>query len=337
MASATSDSPPSLPQPKTPEGKTRLLGVEVEFGGLTEARAAQILAETAGSAVQRQDGDYRVEGTPFGSCKLYMDTTYRDQGDTALGRAALDLARAVIPVELVTEPFTPARLDRLDQVLAQFRRAGATGTQDGLFLGFGVHLNVQILDDSVRHLWSVLTAFALTEPLLREAYGIDLSRRALPFVDPYPARLTDALARGMPGSVDALAQSYFDISPSRNHALDMLPVFAHLLPDRTRRALAHGAGGTVSARPAYHYRMPDCRIDNPAWSLTGEWAIWCEIEALADDRDTLERLCDAWRRMRADPLERLRGHVNGWQEDCGALLEETGHGGLLAAARALNA
>ncbi|SNY48627.1 Putative amidoligase enzyme [Pseudooceanicola antarcticus] len=335
MAYATPESPTSLPHPKTPDGKTRLLGVEVEFGGLTEARAAQILAEAAGSAAQRKGGDYRVDGTPFGSCKLYMDTTYRDQDDTALGRAALDLARAVVPVELVTEPFSPGRLDRLDEVLTRFRKAGATGTNDGLFLGFGVHLNVQIRDDSPRHLWSVLTAFALTEPLLRDAYGIDLSRRALPFVDPYPAKLSDALTRGQPDTVEALAQSYFDISPSRNHALDMLPIFAHLLPETTRRALARGAGGTVSARPAYHYRMPDCRIDNPAWSLSGEWAIWCQIEALAEDHATLDRLCTAWREMRADPLERLRGHINGWQEESGALLEEAGHGGLTAAARAL--
>ncbi|WP_010138758.1 amidoligase family protein [Oceanicola sp. S124] len=325
----------TLPRPKTAEGKTRLLGVEVEFGGLTEARAARILAEGAGSSAQRRGGDFEVEGTPFGTCKLYMDTSYRDHDDTALGRAALDLARNVVPVELVTEPFAPDRLDRLDDVLKRFRTEGATGTRDGLFLGFGVHLNVQYHDGGVDHLWSTLTAFALAEPLLREAYDIDFSRRALPFVDPYPNGLLDALAMGAPTDVPALIALYLRLSPSRNHALDMLPIFAHLAPEQTRKALARGAGGTVSARPAYHYRMPDCRIDNPGWSLAGEWALWCAIEELAEDRGTLERLCTAWRKMRDDPLERLRGQLNGWTRQSRAILAEAGHERLEDRARAL--
>ncbi|MBR9762264.1 MAG: hypothetical protein GYB53_01655 [Rhodobacteraceae bacterium] len=337
MADATPRTLATLPQPKTPEGRTRLLGVEVEFGGLTEARAAHILAEAAGSAAMRQGGDYRIEGTPFGTCKLYMDTSFRDRDETALGRAALDLARNVVPVELVTDPFAPARLARLDEVLSRFRDEGATGTRDGFFLGFGVHLNVQIREASVEHLWSTLTAFALAEPLLRDAYGIDFSRRALPFVDPYPARLLDALTLGTPADLDALTDLYLRLSPSRNHALDMLPIFAQLQPERTRQALARGAGGTVSARPAYHYRMPDCRIDDRSWSLAAEWAIWCAIEELAGDRATLERLCSAWRAMRDDPVERLRGQINGWTRRSGEILAAEGHGDLQARAAQLAA
>lgn len=332
---------PALPGTTDSHGSERLLGVEVEFGGLDEGVAARLLAEASpGAHVTREDSELKVSDTPFGTCKLYIDTTFRDRDDTALGRAALDLARNVVPVELVTEPFSPTLLPQLDALLDRYVEAGATGTRDGLFLGFGVHLNVQIASDGADHLWSVLTAFALAEPLLRDSYAIDLSRRALPFVDPYPARLADTLCMGAPGSVEALAQCYFDATTSRNHALDMLPIFSHLVPDMTRNALAHGAGGTVSARPAYHYRMPDCRIDEPRWSLVGEWSLWCAIEALAEDRRTLMALCDAWQEMRQDPLRRMLAHshgAHGWIGTSAGILEKAGHDDLRRIAGQLTA
>ncbi|MGI3167119.1 amidoligase family protein [Pseudooceanicola sp. 200-1SW] len=325
----------ALPRPEDDAGQPRLLGVEVEFGGLTEGRAARILAEVTGGQLSETAGDYTVSGTPFGDCKIYMDTTLRDRGQSALGRAALDLARNVVPVELVTAPFDPARLGDLDAVLARFRAAGASGTDEGILLGFGLHLNVQIAAATADHLWSVLTAFALAEPLLRDAYSLDLSRRALPFVDPYPQRLLDVLAQGCPDRLEALVQSYLGVTHSRNHALDMLPIFAHLCPDLTRDALARGAGGTVSARPAYHYRMPDCRIDDPGWSLSGEWALWCAIERLAEDRPTLDRLSARWREMRADPVGRVRLQLNGWVEASEEILTPAGHGDLRRLAEGL--
>ena len=325
----------ALPSPQNEDGETRLLGVEVEFGGLTEGRAAEILAGMTDREVTQGDEDYRVEDTPFGTCKLYMDTAYRNQDDTALGRAALDLARNVVPVELVTSPFPPDRLGELDEVLARYRAAGASGTHGGILLGFGVHLNVQIAAPTAAHLWSVTTAFAMAEPLLRDAYDLDMSRRALPFVDPYPQRLLDVLAQGCPERLDTLVESYLGATHSRNHALDMLPIFAHLCPNLTRDALARGAGGTVSARPAYHYRMPDCRIDEPSWSLAGEWALWCAVERLAEDRDTLEALCTHWRAMRQDPMERLRLQLNGWVETSEEILTRAGHGDLRQLAEAL--
>ncbi|MBT9382649.1 amidoligase family protein [Pseudooceanicola sp. CBS1P-1] len=317
---------PALPTARDAEGKIRLLGVEVEFGGLTEGRAARILARETGGTLGRNGTDYRVSGTPFGDCKLYMDTAYRDERETAFARAALDFARNFVPVELVTAPFDPARLPQLDAVIRKFHAAGAVGTEQGLFLGFGVHLNIQTIADEPHHLWSVTTAFALLEPLLRRSWPIHINRRVLPFVDPYPASLRDALAARlleMPfPDVDALEDIYLQHAPSRNHALDLLPALAHHDPALEGRAFGSSKG--VSGRPAFHYRMPDSRLGDPDWSLVAEWALWTRIEALAEDREMLLRLCAAWGAMR----EHLTFGNSDWAGRCRDMLLAGGHAAL---------
>ncbi|QPM90424.1 amidoligase family protein [Pseudooceanicola algae] len=311
--------PPRLPQRRDNDGNTRLLGVEVEFGGLTEDEAAALLADLFDAEIERDGTDLTVSDTPFGRCKIYIDTAYRKQVDSDFGRAALDLARNLVPVELVTSPFDPADLARLDALLVTFEDNGAFGTNRGILLGYGVHLNVQIASPEVGHLWSVLTAFALTEPLIRRAYPIDISRRLLPFVDRYPRSLRDALAKGPPADTRQLTKIYLDHAASRNHALDMLPILAHLDPQLIRRQF--GDGSAISARPAWHFRMPDCRIEDPSWSLGAEWANWVAIEALAEDRATLDRLCAAWIDHRRD----LTSTGTDWAETVSGVLRASDH------------
>ena len=46
----------------------------------------------------------------------------------------------------------------------------------------------------------------------------------------------------------------------------------------------------MSPRPAYHYRLPNCRIDEPGWSIAAEWGRWVLVERLAARPDFSERL-----------------------------------------------
>ena len=54
----------------------------------------------------------------------------------------------------------------------------------------------------------------------------------------------------------------------------------------------------VSARPAYHYRLPDCRLDDPEWSLAWEWNKWALVEEVSEDHDVLRELEAKWRAHR---------------------------------------
>lgn len=295
-----------LPEACTRHGRPRRVGIELEFGGLPEGRAAKVVADVAGgSASQCKDGTWRVRTGPFGRCELYLDTRFREDVKEFGWQPAVDLARLVVPVELVTEPFDPAHRPRFDVLVRALRDSGAVGSRSGLLLGFGVHLNVEVADTGPDHLWRRVTAYALMEEELRRSPGVELSRRVLPFVKPYPDALVDDLAAGSPPTIDALIECYLAHAPTRNHGLDMLPIFAHLAPGAVEGRLAGSAG--TKPRPAYHFRMPDCRIDEPGWSIQEPWHMWLAVERLAASPERFERLREARLRWSEAPaLRRAR-------------------------------
>lgn len=308
----------ALPRPLTEQGRPRRVGIELEFGGLPEDRAAQLVRSVAGGTLtESADSRWEVHSPHFGTCEVYLDTRFRDDVKNTVGEGGVDLARLVVPVELVTEPFDPERLPQFDAVVRALRDAGAIGSRHGLLLGFGVHLNVEIAEASSTHLWRTVTACALIEADLRRMAGVDLSRRVLPFVAPYPDALVDDLARREPGSLEALIDTYLTHAPTRNHGLDMLPIFAHLAPDLVDGRLTDGT--ETKPRPAYHFRMPDCRIDEPGWSILAPWSMWLAVECLAAAPELFDRL----RRERIDWSESPALQRGRWSTRLRRILDDT--------------
>ncbi len=292
----------ALPVPTRHDGSPRRVGIEVECGGLTEARVAEIVAHRLGGRAQKTGPyAYTAEGTEIGDVEVLLDTALRERVDGAVARAGLDLGRAVIPVEFVTEPIAPERIPEIDALCGALAAAGAFGTQDGIALGFGLHLNVALPGMQIDDILPTLTAFALIEDWLRARMDLDPSRRLLPFVDPYPAPLLDRLCDPTTEwSLDRLTGVYLDTAGSRNHALDALPILKEAYPDRIVAAVAQM--GHKSARPAWHYRLPDARIDDPHWSIAREWNRWCLVERVAADRELTARLAARWRDYRGRAL-----------------------------------
>jgi hypothetical protein len=46
----------------------------------------------------------------------------------------------------------------------------------------------------------------------------------------------------------------------------------------------------VRARPTFHYRLPNCDIDEVTWSPAQEWNRWVFVERLGADRTQLNQL-----------------------------------------------
>lgn len=306
----------ALPWSDTAEGRPRRTGVEIELGGLHEERVAAILAAELGGKAAPDDGqDWRVTGSRLGDLQIYLDTALRKGRQSALRDAGLELGREVIPLEIVTEPLDRDGLRALDRMRDILRREGATGSRAGLLLGFGVHLNVET--PATRHIVPTLLAYALVEDWLRIGVEIDESRRVLPFTDPYPHSFTrELIDLGTEAELAQVAALYAERTPTRNRGLDMLPVFKALVPEVLPQALAEG----IKGRPAYHFRLPDCRIDEPGWSLDHEWRRWLAVERVAADPEALEALSVAWR-DRHGPLT-VRRH--GWSDAAGEILGRRG-------------
>jgi hypothetical protein len=107
--------------------------------------------------------------------------------------------------------------------------------------------------------------------------------------------------------VASVISVYTEHVRSRNHGLDMLPLLLHL--DRALVERRIGPDHGISARPTYHFRLPECRLDEPGWTLASEWAKWQLVEAVAADRATLDRIRTD-RLLSGDPVAAARTHLD---------------------------
>lgn len=233
--------------------------------------------------------------------------------DTLLGW----LAELVVPFEVTTPPIPLGELSRVDELRAALAERKARGTGSRLRYAFGLHLNPEAPSLEVESILRHLRAFLLLYERLVDDSEVDLTRRITPFIDEFPAAYRRlVLDPGYAPSIEELAADYVAHNPTRNRALDLLPLLAHRLgadrleglPEEERRV----------PRPTYHYRLPDCRLDEPSWTVAEEWNRWLEVERLAARPDELARRCEAerpapselpsfWRRLHRRAKRALKG------------------------------
>jgi hypothetical protein len=315
-----SDSPIQPAHATTADGTPRRIGVEVEFAGLDCAPAAEIVAEITGGKLQTVDRyRYLIEETGQGTYVVELDTQYvhPEEGGQAeeriqleserLGRAIEEglrtaigeVTRMYLPVELVCPPVEIAELAKLDEMTRRLRQAGALGTRDSVVYAFGLQLNPDLPAMDARTILRYLRAYLVCADWLRRDIGIDLTRRVLPFIQPYPrAYIQKVLDPDYDPDIARLIDDYLVHNATRNRDLDLLPLFTFLAPQKVRAAVDDPR---LKARPALHYRLPDSRIDDTGWGIVAEWNRWARtVEALADNPHRLGRMAQAYLRYLED-------------------------------------
>lgn len=296
-----------LPHPRTSRGPLRRCGIEVEFAGLSERATAKLIAKTLGGTVEEASPHrLTVKNTTIGDVGVELDTRYSSEDYSDALDTALTLARALVPVEIVTGPLTPAEMNRFLQLMDALQDDGAQGTNGGLLWGFGIHFNPEVSGFDDPHTLNTITAYALVETWMRRWRPVDPSRRLLPFISPWPSAFADVLLAEPPTSLDALHGVYRRHMSNRNFGLDLLPLLKAQNADRFRRLFGEDHG---AARPTFHFRLPDCRIGEKGWSITDEWDRWVLVEAIAADTALLQRL----KQMR-------RANSDAWEDQVEALL-----------------
>jgi hypothetical protein len=305
------------PRDRDSNGERRRVGVEIELGGLSEEQVAETVRHCLGGEIDRGSRhELHVRGTELGDIEVCLDTAYKDSGNPAIEKA-VELGRGLIPVEIVTKPIPFEAMGRLDELVDRIREAGGAGTRDRLLNGYGVHFNVSVVSLDAEGIVPVVRAFALIEDWLRADVAVDLARRVLPFVERYPRAFVDAIAReGAGWSLEDLMTAYLALTPTRNRSLDMLPILREIDEERVVAALGDAARA-VTARPAYHYRLPDSRIGDPHWSLALEWSRWSLVEHVAARPDLLDGLSRSWLEYR----NALTTTPSDWLARSGGMLE----------------
>lgn len=295
----------SLPWHDDHAGTPRRVGVEMEFAGIDPERIAaevvdavggQFEAESAFSGTVRDTefGDFRIElDVQLLSSRRYLDSLkavgieiepgqLRDNLEDVISR----VAGLVVPHELVCPPVEVAALDRIDEIRRGLCRAGAKGTGSSALYAFGLQFNIDIAERSGPHLVSVLRAFFLLFEEICEREQIDFSRKLTPFVQRFPEDfVAHVLEPDYAPDLETLIDDYLAYTPTRNRPLDMLPLFAWI--DRERVMAAPVERDLIKPRPVWHYRLPNCLIDDPDWSLCDSWGEWVRVETLAADSDAL--------------------------------------------------
>ena len=296
----------------TDDGRRRV-GVEIEFAGLSCERAAGLVGELFGGGLERVDPHFfKVVDTRFGTVEVALDSQYvhPDEPQTAADDANStwdDITRGVrngltsvlgdvaslwLPVEIVSPPLPLEHLPEFNAIVAALRAAGAEGSKDGLVYAFATQFNPEAPSLTATSMVAHLKAFLVLNDELRQAIDVDILRRSLPFADPFPrAYARKVVDPDYQPDLAQLVEDYIDANPTRNRDLDMLPLFAHVAPERV---FARIDDGRVRGRPTYHYRLPDTRLSDPDWDLIVEWNRWVEVEQLAADARALRFLGSAF-------------------------------------------
>lgn len=320
---------PRWPLPANPlksDGSPRRVGVEFEFQGIGISDLATLTASTLGGTLsETSQAEYNVSVQGQGDFRVEVDYALlkkaakaQGEDDGSLGHRvdaiAVDLlsaaSAALVPCEVVAPPLPMAELAApMDALVEAIRLAGGEGTRRSPLYAFGVHLNVEPPSLEAHSVTAYLKAFVCLFDWLVHDGEVDLARRLTPYIQKFPSDYERLLAQpAYWPDWDTLVIDYLRANPTRNRALDMLPMLSEINPAAVELVVNDDR---VNARPAFHYRLANCLIDEPDWSIAAPWRRWLVIEHLASDTDLLNALCAEFVSDRDRVMHKIDG---AWRE-----------------------
>ncbi|SRR6056297_54114 len=319
---------------ETSEGKERRIGVEIELSGLGYDELVSLSAKLLKGIPVLKSRYVTTLKTGLGEFIVELDSDPIKDLDLAderlpqsmreLGGQAMDVidaaAERVVPLEIISPPLPFSSLEAIESLVDNLRGAGALGSRDAIYFAFGLQLNPELPDLGPATLVRYLQAFAALYDWLKNRHQLDVSRKFTTYIEPWHGRYIEHLMEdGYQPDLGQLMEDYLELNPTRNRALDLLPLFAHLDRDRLER---HVQDPRIKSRPTLHYRLPDCDIDNPDWHFSTVWNDWVVLEKLANDPDDLADMRRLFRERRKLNLHNL---THSWQETTHDWLAKKGY------------
>lgn len=320
---------PMPPRTHTQGGEERRIGIEIEFSGLKLDEISEVLIETLDAQAKPvSDYETEIETPDLGTWRVELDNAYlkqlgREHAEVAEVNPEADdgaslpesllalVAEKIVPFEVVTAPLPISRLSDVCDVIRRLGNAGAKGTRHAKAYAFGIHMNPEMPALDAVTVRRHLQAFLCLQDWLKLRCDVDFSRRVTPYIDSFPTKyIRQVIAPDYAPDMDQLIDDYLAHNPTRNRALDMLPMFAQIDEGRVR---AQVDDERVQARPTHHYRLPNCLIDEPNWNLGLAWRDWLQVEYLADEPQRLDAICAAYDEFLASPTDRL---LKDWTRRC---------------------
>lgn len=313
-----------IPLPKwNSTQKDRRAGFEFEISGIEIDECLETVQELFGGEVKQQNSVQGiVESEKLGEFKVELDSrlvkhfaalmdadTSDHQPHTDINMIRKTFSRwigdrtaEVVPIEISTSPLDFRLLSELENLKEKLRKRKAKGTHAAFYKAFGMHINIEIPSEDVQTISRILKAFIVLHPWLQAKLEVDLSRRALSFIQSYSNEyLFMVLDKNYKPDMDKFIDDYIYYNPNRNMALDMLPIFTLLKPDCMEQ-LQGSDKELTQPRPAFHYRLPNCNVDDENWTIKKEWNSWVIIEQLACNEEKLDYLSREYLKFMEKPL-----------------------------------
>ncbi len=318
----------------TVEGKERRVGIEIELSGLGYDDLVQLVAgfleaepELTSRYVSRLAtdlGDFTIEldSDPIKDLDLTDDRL--PESIRELGGQAMEVidaaAERIVPLEIVSPPVPFSAVPQIQAMMEKLRDAGALGSREAIYYAFGLQLNPELPDLEPATLVRYFQAFAALYDWLKSRHQLDISRKFTTYIEPWSSKYVDLLMDDDYAPDQAqLMRDYLKYNPTRNRALDLLPLFAHLDADLLAE---HVDDPRIKSRPTLHYRLPDCDIDNDDWDLASVWNDWVILERIAADADQLAELRSLYRERSKLNLHNL---THSWLETTTDWLQSKGY------------
>lgn len=293
---------------KNQDNKERKAGFEIEFTGIDLKDAAHVVKNIFnGNVFEKSKFKYIVLDTLFGdfSIELDADILLNKSYEEYLSKAGINLsdykvkpeleellnklASTVVPYEVVTPPIPFSNLDYIDKLSDELGSFGAKGTKSSLINAFGMHINAEVPSFEAGVLVFYLKSFFLLYDYLIEKSEIDFSRKMTPFIDKFEEQYINlVLNENYLPSNKEMIDDYIKFNPTRNRALDMLPVFAFIDEESVKTKVEDYH--LIGKRPTFHYRLPNSCVGSEKWRPSKEWNLWVKIENLASDKDKVNEL-----------------------------------------------
>ncbi|MRI58466.1 MAG: hypothetical protein C6H99_03055 [Epsilonproteobacteria bacterium] len=299
------DLPPKL---HNPQGEIRKAGFEIEYAGLRPKETASIIIKLfGGEMVELDEYETIVQNTKYGTFKIYLDSVYLRKDSEkyifkevdAFKEVIYTLSELVVPYEVVTPPIPFTELQVVEDLRLELKKAGAVGTSASVLYAFGMHINIETYSFEIQEIVDILRSFVLLQDYIIETIDVDLTRKLSWFIDPFDKEFIELiLDKSYRPTKEEFIEDYITYNPTRNRALDLLPLLSYIEPSVKERL----PDQKISPRPAFHYRLPNSKIDEDDWSVAFEFNQWSLVEKIAVDKSKLEDLIDEYWEFQETPF-----------------------------------
>lgn len=294
------------------DGTERRVGFEFEFTGVPLNQTSALVQKLFGGQVEEHHRfSYSVKNTSVGTFSIESDASMlaHRKWEKYVGAFGLDaktsffgetlesilanVSEDFVPYEIVSPPIPFSKLHCMEELRLSLQSAGALGTHARFYAAYGMQFNPEMPNFELSTLLNYMRAFFLLYDRLLASEDIPLMRKVLPFIEPFPMEYVEQVLdpKYKPASVESFMRDYLEWNPTRNRPLDWLPLFAYL--DSSLVFEYEGVERElIKPRPTLHYRLPSSLIDDPLWTISGEWNKWVEIERLAEDPEHIARMSE---------------------------------------------